>query len=279
MYKTRTFLGKPFYHYELFQMDIEDNLPQILSKTNGEKINILVVGAWRGDEIQSFLKYPNIHIWAFEPNPTNFNYLQKRYGTNPNVTCLNIACGAEDGTLPLYEANITGNDSLLAIQDTAHIQTKKVHTVKVKKLDSIPELKDIMIDMLWVDVQGYELPVLQGATNMLPHIQSMFLEINEDERTYVGATLSGSLGNFLTEHGFYNAHQENDEANGGGSGFFLNKNIKTNFFTDTVTLEKRVSASLEMRRKKIGLSKNPLYRWSQILPTPLKVWIKKILHI
>jgi hypothetical protein len=194
------------------------------------------------------------------------------------VTCLNVACGEKDGVLPLYEANLTGNDSLLPIKDNAHIQTTKIHTVKVKKLNSILELQNIVIDMLWVDVQGYELSVLKGAKNILYNVQSMFLEINES--AYIGATVSNQLEDFLNDNGFYNAHQETYGPKENGSAFFLNKKIKTNFFKNRKNLEKRIDRSLEERRKIIILTKNFLYHWfSILLPTSLKVHIKKILHI
>ncbi len=280
MYQTRTFLRKTFDAGHIFQMDIEDNFPKILSKKTGEKIHIIVVGAWHGDEIQSFLRFYNVHIWAFEPNPANFAYLEKRYAGNPHVSCFNIACGESEKTLPLYEANLTGNDSLLPIREGASIQTKKVHQVRVKRLDSIIELQNIPIDLLWADVQGYELSVLKGTEKLLHNIQSMFLEINEPDGKYAGATRSSDLEKFLDENNFYNAHQETSGKNKAGNAFFLRKNIKTDFFTDTKTLEKRITVLFENRRKTIILSNNFLYSWfSLLLPASFRASVKKLMNI
>ncbi len=280
MYTEQTFLGKTFYRGHLFQIDIEDHFPAILSKGKDDEINILVVGAWHGDEIQSFLKFKNVHIWAFEPNPTNFNYLQKRYQNNKNVTCLQVACGEDAGDLPLYEATITGNDSLLEIKESNRIQLKDVHMVRVKRLDSIPEILDKKIDLLWIDAQGYELPILKGAEKIMANIQSMFLEVNEDDRTYKGTTIFSNLISFLEEKGFYIAHKEIDPKDRTGNAFFLRKTILSEFFNDQVAYRKRLSISLENRRRSIIVTNSFMYHLgSRIMPTPLRAFIKKVLHI
>ena len=274
MYKTKIFFGKTFDEDNLFQIDIEDNFHTMLSKRDDEVLNIVVVGAWHGDEIQSFLRLENTHIWAFEPNPINFSYLSKRYSSNPHVTCFDFACGENEGVVPLYEANLTGNDSLLPIRDGAHIQIKKVHMVDVKRLDSIKEIQNIKIDLLWVDAQGYELPIIKGSTTILKNIQSMFLEINVGDDTYAGATQASDLEKFLDTNGFNIAYR------GVGNDFFLRKDINSDFFSNEDIYNKRITASLERRIKMIRFANSPFYRWLSILiPSKLRAVIKRIFNI
>lgn len=278
MYTDLPFLGQIFNKGHLFQMDIEDNIPTILSK-KGEKINIIVVGAWHGDEIQSFLHYGDVHIFAFEPNPTNYNYLQKRYSGNKKVTCFNIACGEIEDTLTLYEGTITGNDSLLPIKDSERMQTKQTHQVSVKRLDSFKELKDLPIHLLWADVQGYELTVLKRATSILPNIDSLFLEVNEDDRTYKDTTIFKDLDLFLEENNYRLAHKEIDSKDNTGNAFYLKKTITTDFFSKHKEYTIRIQASLT-RRSNFIFSNKILRKYASILiPTSLRATIKKVLHL
>ncbi len=280
MYKTRTFQGKKIYNYELFQMDVEANLPAMLSKKPADDMNVLLVGAWHGDEIRSFLKWPNSKIWAFEPNPTNFKYLKERYSNNPRVKCFDYACGEENGSAILYEANITGNDSLLKIKEDAHIKLEKTHNVQVRRLDSIAELKNIHIDLLWIDAQGFELPILKGAIPLLANTSSLFLEINEDDRTYNEATTSGNLRSFLEQKGFRVAHQENDGTGESGSALFITNKISTNAYDSENAVEERTVKALENRSGEIVFTKNPLYKiLSRTLPSSFKAKLKKILSL
>ncbi|HZS43078.1 MAG TPA: FkbM family methyltransferase [Candidatus Paceibacterota bacterium] len=271
-YPTLKLREREIPNYEIFQWDIEDNLPQIIG---GKRSNVIVVGAWRGEEIISFLKWPNPNIWAFEPNPHNFHYLKENYKKNKEVHCFNWACGETNGVTNLYEANITGNDSLLEIRESERIKIKKIHKVEVRRLDSIESLAGRDFDLLWIDAQGFELPILKGAGSLLNQTKALFLELNEDDRTYKESTRALDLETFLKEKGFYNAHQEKHDETGSGLALFLRHEIKTTFF-DQQNIDLRIKSLIENRRQFIFIPTNPFFRFlRKLLPEKIKNKIKR----
>ena len=59
----------------------------------------------------------------------------------------------------------------------------------------------IKYNFLNIDVQGYELEVLKGATKTLENIDAMILEVNRDE-VYENCPLIEDIDNFVGDIGF-----------------------------------------------------------------------------
>lgn len=270
--------------YEIFQRDLEINFPSILknnksSKTSIDqkyikKLNIVLIGAWRGEEIRSFLKWPNSHIYAFEPNPENFEYLHSEYADNGRVTTFKIACSNSDGNANLFQASITGNDSLLQIQERDDFKLVRIHKVETKKLDSISKIADIDIDLLWVDVQGFEKYVIAGAIKTLQRVKAVYIELNDDDHAYQGATRVSELNALLEQAGFYMAHKEFDEVSKTGVGLFLKNGISTDLF-EQKNIDIRIKGiirKISLIHLLIGLG---IYKMlGKILPISIKSKIK-----
>ena len=117
IYKELHAFNQVFTPGELIQIDIEKNFERMIGRPVSSIKNIIVVGAWRGNEVASFLRYSNAMIYCFEPNESNFNHLVDRWGSNKRVVCFKMACAAFDGESVLNEASLTGNDSLLSISE------------------------------------------------------------------------------------------------------------------------------------------------------------------
>lgn len=188
---------------------------------------VVIVGAWRGEEILSFLNWKKCTIFAFEPNKENFSYLHNVYSRNKQVHCFNLACSDTDGFAELFQANLTGNDSLLPIQQREGFIQVSSSVVKTVRLDSVEELKNRKINMLWIDVQGFEKYVLQGAPEVLKYTQCLFVELNDNDIAYKGATRIAELVQLLDEAGFYMAHSEvsvqSETGIKSGMGFFTKR--------------------------------------------------------
>lgn len=121
----------------------------------------LDVGAYDGDTALEYLA-SNPHcqkILAFEPNPQTFRKLQKN--TDPaRVECILAACGAKDG---FASQSGSGRGSRLEMGEGE---------VAVRSLDSVcgyPYIhsRGIPVGSLKIDAEGEDLPVLQGAANLI----------------------------------------------------------------------------------------------------------------
>ena len=99
-------------------------------------------------------------IYAFEPNEkVRECFVENTLPFKDKVKVFNVALGNESGFawLDIEEEN-TGNTRIWVDDETP------LKTVEVRTLDSF-ELKDI--DYMKIDVEGFELPVLQGAVKTI----------------------------------------------------------------------------------------------------------------
>ncbi len=121
----------------------------------------LDVGAYDGDTALEYLaSNPNCQkILAFEPNPQTFRKLQKN-ADPARVECILAACGAKDG---FASRSGSGRGSRLEMG---------AGEVTVRALDSVcgyPYIhsRGIPVGSLKIDAEGEDLPVLQGAANLI----------------------------------------------------------------------------------------------------------------
>ena len=167
----------------------------IIKHFNLDVKGVIHVGGHIGEEIPDYLEYTNnIHI--FEPIKECFDQIP---GT---VNKYNCALGDIEGDFLLNVANNNQSSSLLNPKKhlEQHPNVLFTHQIKVpvKLLDSF-EIKHC--NFLNMDVQGYELHVLNGAIDTLKHINMVYTEINMDE-IYEGNCLVYDLDNFLNNYSF-----------------------------------------------------------------------------
>jgi FkbM family methyltransferase len=113
-------------------------------------------------------------VVAIDPSPIAFEILQKNLNLNSfsQLQTRKVACGATPG-----EVRMKHNwHHLEAIRD----EDDDVDAVAVPmlSLDQICEEEHILPELLKIDVEGFELPVLQGAERVLQTAKQLFLEIH-----------------------------------------------------------------------------------------------------
>ncbi len=277
-YKDITLFNQVFESGELIQIDTEKNLDKILEVDQLSIKNIVIVGAWRGNEVASFLRFKDATIYCFEPNEFNFKHLKDRWKGNERVICFQAACASFDGESELNEASLTGNDSLLQISSNSATGLKlvKVHKIKTVKLDSVKELQGKKIDLLWADTQGYEREVLSGATELLKQTKALFLEVYKTNLDYVGGVAQDELTSFLKERNFYLTAEGIDKKNIGGNALYLKNDTKTRAFQHDV-YERRIKNSLKdvAMRKKL-LKSRVIQKLVTFMPIRAKTLIKRV---
>ncbi len=107
---------------------------------------------------------PSIRVVAFEPAPLNLDYLRRNVNTNglaERVEVVAAAVSDQPGTARLHLADGIGNHSLAA--GRANSQTYV--DVEVKTIDGY--FADERLDLLKVDVEGFDVHVLRGAKSRL----------------------------------------------------------------------------------------------------------------
>ena len=119
-------------------------------------------------------------IIAFEPVPETFARLSicKEINRYPHLTPLQVAAGATNGTITLaLDPRFPGDAS--AHQRPGRVERLRV-TVPMRRLDDLVGAKEIPPpSLLKIDVEGYELSVLKGATQILARYRPVLIfELN-----------------------------------------------------------------------------------------------------
>jgi FkbM family methyltransferase len=122
---------------------------------------------------------PHGTVYGFEPVPENFEILVQNLSRNEltNVVLEPSAVGNEVGRSTIYlEDHSIGTHSLLRGGNSNPSQTL---SVPVTTLDSyfaaaMPEI----VDLLKIDVEGYEPNVLMGAVTLLERTEQLLIEYN-----------------------------------------------------------------------------------------------------
>lgn len=187
---------------------------KILKFLNTEKFkNILDVGGHHGEFYKSLLNN-NIDFnkyLIFEPSPESFNIIDKiedqrleKYnigiGKAKSSMMLNISQWETSNTFSEFKPNTLKN-KLKKILYKSDSYISKIE-VEVNTLDEICSKYQEPFNLLKIDVEGFELQVLQGAIELFNNnkIEIIIIEIQK-EGSYIGYFPS-EIKDFLENNGF-----------------------------------------------------------------------------
>ncbi len=144
-------------------------------------------------------------VVSYEPNPYAFQRLTGWVEASQakNVTPVCAALGGGEGTLNTYFADCDNHTtSLVPSVDPVHLS--ETTEVNVKTLDAEAERLGIRhIDVMKIDVDGYELEVFKGSSRLLEEgrIGAILCEFSDKWLGEVGSS-SGELEKFFVSKGF-----------------------------------------------------------------------------
>lgn len=146
-------------------------------------------------------------VIAFEPQAKNYNVLNTNLDANglTNVLALKLALGSEKDTVALYSPVRPGgalpNEGMYSLYGETSPGAPLPEIVEVDRLDAVLDEHGIgKVDLVKIDVEGSEFPVLLGASTLLSAWKPcLILEINRSalERAGYGIEdLKDYLGSF-----------------------------------------------------------------------------------
>ena len=152
-------------------------------------------------------KFPAATIYAFEPNPSVFQKLAKHYAEKNKIVCINSGIGSDSGKMTFYVNRNSGTSSFLPPTDF-HMNNIASHTVTPTEVD-IVKIDDVMkthridhIDVLKLDIEGFEIEAMKGISNLKHKISLIFAEVNLIP-TYQGQPLIDEVIAYARSQGFH----------------------------------------------------------------------------
>jgi FkbM family methyltransferase len=139
---------------------------------------IFDVGAHVGSETQEYVAY-GIKTVAIEPQTWGVNYLKENYGSNPLVTIVHAAASNREGTLKLNTCEQSPIISALDLEwmpkgrFSRNYVWNKTEEVRATTLDALIA-EHGMPDFCKIDVEGYELRVIQGLSKPISVVSFEF---------------------------------------------------------------------------------------------------------
>jgi FkbM family methyltransferase len=202
---------------------------KFLEKINDDDIEIIFeVGARFGTESIELSKiFKTSKIYSFECNPETIEICRKNLDKYENIYFFDFGLGNKNEELPFYSYNKTktgvGASSFLKRIDYNKTQYMS-GVLKIKKIFDFSKEYDInKIDLLCMDVQGFELNVLKGCETFLKNIKYIIMEqpksiINTKflpdgmYSKYINAPSSDEIKLFMKNNNFIEIErlQEND---------------------------------------------------------------------
>jgi FkbM family methyltransferase len=151
--------------------------------------------------------YPEARIYAFEPLGAPAARFADLFAGDSNVTLYRLAIGPGALDMTMNVSGKIDSSSLLPITEaqvafapgTAAVRTE---AVSVARLDSVLNATQIVQPaLLKLDVQGYELPALQGCGELLDRFRWIYAEVSFSE-LYRGQALAPDIIEFLRARDF-----------------------------------------------------------------------------
>jgi FkbM family methyltransferase len=169
---------------------------------------IIDIGANRGQfSLVARRCFPTARIIAFEPLAGPAKQFRAAIGGDPLITLHQVAIGTANRSATMHVSAEDDASSLLPIselQQSLFAGTREVGTeaIQVECLASrIKEEELKQPALLKIDVQGYELPVLQGCDTLLPSFSHVYVECSFVE-LYSGQALAADVIAYLHERNF-----------------------------------------------------------------------------
>ena len=151
---------------------------------------IVEAGAFDGSDTKKIKEFwPQSTIHSFEPVPEIFALLEKNTTHIAGINRYSMALSNKTGSAifhvsekpsrpnqPFQAGSLHEPDQRLLFSDARYPQTISVPTITLDDWAAAYAID--AIDFLWLDAQGHELAILQGATNILKTVTVLYTEVN-----------------------------------------------------------------------------------------------------
>jgi len=162
-------------------------ISRYLNELDIEKI--IDIGAHKGEFLENMLKIEKVNsFYAFEPQKNIFNELNEKFSKNEKITLFNFAMDKKIANRKLKINKLSTTSSLAEINEKSfYLKVKNFLTfsksnfedeyeIQTNTVDKIFENISLQKTLLKIDVEGFEMNVIEGSQTKLEEIPFILLE-------------------------------------------------------------------------------------------------------
>ena len=150
---------------------------------------VIDIGAHKGEFLEKMLKIEKVKsFYAFEPQKDIFDSLNKKFSRNNKITLLNYAADKEIANKKMQINKLSMTSSLAEVNESSlYLKLKNFLThsksnfvneyeVKTNTVDNVFKNINLEKTLLKIDVEGYEMNVINGSKMKLKEISYIIIE-------------------------------------------------------------------------------------------------------
>ena len=174
---------RKFKFFRLINYKINNNYKNFKNLELNKESLVIDIGANIGLIAQVFVDKYNCNIEAYEPNKFAFKELKKRFRDNKKVKCYKLAV-TEDGLKKKlffhkkYKTDPTKYSTATSfLSKKENVNNKEFSIIKTISINSIMS-KFKYIDLIKIDIEGYEYKILPYIINNKKNIKKVICELH-----------------------------------------------------------------------------------------------------
>lgn len=161
-----------------------------------------------GDSIEMCRLFAGSTVHAFEPVPAIYQLLKHNIRKFHRIHCHTVALSNQTGRQVMHVSSGASDGSSSFLQPKDHLtdhpdvffnEDITVQTITLDEWAATQQLDHI--DLLWLDMQGFELEVLKASSVILPTVKAIHMEVST-RATYESVPLYPEVKAWMEANGF-----------------------------------------------------------------------------
>jgi len=124
------------------------------------------------------IAYPEACVYAFEPNNSPFSLLQRNVETLPNVKLSSFGLYSSEKTLPLFHGKSDSVESSVCPSVRTCDENEQIQLVDAFQFFSEHGIN--RVDVLKIDTEGCEVPILRSLKPFLSEVKVLYVEYHSE---------------------------------------------------------------------------------------------------
>src|SRR6218665_1540609 len=144
-------------------------------------VDIGVNNGWVMMNLAKIVKQNDGKVYGFEPYPPTYSRAVSNISSNKitNAILYNLGCGDTDAEVKMVSVISTNSGQNRIVEDAAVNNEENLQVVKIVRLDEYLN-NAAKIDLIKIDVEGFEKKVLEGAVDILQKDKPvLFIEVDD----------------------------------------------------------------------------------------------------